>query len=924
MGLRRRPARSFAQGVVIPRPGRWATVCLLTMSLFLATLVAGAWPVKEAERARWPSWAVAFDTALWHNAATRNAVAALLLVGFIHAFRQWRFASMVRRPGPIDVRPFVDSTNGTAPVQDLMAQFLARLDQVNLPQPAATPGDAAPVDFLHVVRTAANEAKTPLGTVAGLLPAVHITHAYRVHGVFRRRDGEQPFGLTVHIAALPRGTAQTETFWAPSWTLTVERAAHYVGAYVLPRSKICRRPPWTGWRGLHLPWPLFDCFQQADHLSKERRFDEAVEYYHRAIKLDPINPYLRLELAELQERMGLYLDALATNADVIAVEASTDRRYRRRLDRLQPLPSAPDPPAGRLRSAGGAAALLVARYRFGLLLGFGERVARQWHSGLQKDSRRLTDRDRDRERLRQHLRPWLNRYVPEFARWRDGQRSTRCGITSLQEIEADALVLQAFFQFIACKELAALEEDYRWTRGRRRPGMAVSQTALRLSLLWAPIRLTWTCRTLAATKGSFVGASPTEGPLQAPCPPGRRRKKALAPLLAEGGWPPTQEQLRKGVEGLMRPSIRALREYPDYYNAACIVAVCLLPDDAAAPQDVQQVPPNCPVGVGAACVREDRREEVSQLAVHYLQQALDRTESGFVATRSDWLTSEDPDLVGLRPTDAFRAFEETYFPRTSPQSPRPHEVLRLQMSLYAVLLLRWYAELRRRYWETLRHDYRPHDGLALYRGHHNEEQAWRLVGETVLQMRHWQARLELVRAGNELAALLGVTSPPPAFPDFVDDEVSRNVDAREPASVNALATQRILYRNAELTELCNVLQARRAQTGTAARQPVAGLQAFQADWSDACRRQFELWESLERWLHEVANDPKSAQKTRRAFMRRCEAAQRPISRAAVRHGPGSRGPARPGSESRTASGASMTQTIDLREHERTLGGAHSA
>ena len=80
---------------------------------------------------------------------------------------------------------------------------------------------------------------------------------------------------------------------------------------ILPQTRLCRAP-WAAWRGHVMPPGLLHAFEEGVRLERARRYDEALAAYWRAVELDPLNMALRLCVGQLQERIGLYLDALAT------------------------------------------------------------------------------------------------------------------------------------------------------------------------------------------------------------------------------------------------------------------------------------------------------------------------------------------------------------------------------------------------------------------------------------------------------------------------------------------------------------------------------------------------------------------------------------------------------------------------------------
>ena len=93
-------------------------------------------------------------------------------------------------------------------------------------------------------------------------------------------------------------------------------------------------------------------YVRAQRLSANGRYDEALWHYYRALREDPTNFDLRVQIGLLQEQLGLWLDALETYWAIITVN---DKRGRTALRSER--------------------ALYLARYRRAILLGFGEKLA---------------------------------------------------------------------------------------------------------------------------------------------------------------------------------------------------------------------------------------------------------------------------------------------------------------------------------------------------------------------------------------------------------------------------------------------------------------------------------------------------------------------------------------------------------------------
>src|SRR5262249_15188621 len=158
-------------------------------------------------------------------------------------------------------------------------------------------------------------------------------------------------GVTAQVAKLPNEATPVETAWAYSWDAAIIRAADMVTASILPRTALSNRAPWSGWRRYPMPSMVVHHYEMAEELTSQRSYDEALDHYFQALELDPKNVDLRLHKGFVEEKLGLYLDAVATYAAARRIADKTSKRlYHRR--------------ARRSRKLAGA----IARYRLAVLL----------------------------------------------------------------------------------------------------------------------------------------------------------------------------------------------------------------------------------------------------------------------------------------------------------------------------------------------------------------------------------------------------------------------------------------------------------------------------------------------------------------------------------------------------------------------------
>ena len=706
----------MAARVPLAHPVRWLVIAALLLA------VAGHVGVLDglAGLRGWIGGSVPGGAEPVLGAATPGVlVAVLTLIGGLFALRRGLYALLARRPGPIEVTAFHGlADDGYAPdpstdTAQVAAEFRRTLTEMSMSTPFSVPTSPRQDEFIDDVGTV-GDSSTSFGAAVVLVRAMlRIQYAYRVQAQMRVRRDEERFGITVHLVSQPGGRGEVATLWASDWPSAAERAAHWVGAQILPRSRLARRTPWPGWHGLQMPFELFHHSQLARRCVEERRFEEALGHFHEALLLDPQNPYLRIERAQVLEQLGLTLDAVVAYADIVAVESWHDRALWRRLRGRAPDGGdrADGPPPGRLRVAvNGRQALLIARYRLVTRLA-SQTVAEQWWRVDDYPDARNTKRTAERRELRARLRTWLEpSYAPYLA---------DIGGTDEHVLFEVAVRRQRLLAHLLCHvsrvEAEHLIRDYRWWRLRRRPGMPVSQTALRVLRVWGPM-----LERRAAAK--------VEGPVW---------DELRVPRLPAAVWPPDITEVEAELERLLRRKPGRLREWQEYYNAACAVAV----------------------GLGGR--REDEPEALrpwARLAVRYLERAVSSTDSGFVGAYTQWLATGDDDLRSLRSLPEFVDFLDRYLPVDDLRAPPPHRLVELVMSQHAVRLLRTYATDRL---AALEHQ----DDAELGR----EAHARAVATEFTDQDRDWRCRLRLVRSGQAFRTRTGGARFPSALPEFDDD-----------------------------------------------------------------------------------------------------------------------------------------------------------
>jgi hypothetical protein len=136
------------------------------------------------------------------------------------------------------------------------------------------------------------------------------SRAFVVDATLRRRAAAPHYGVAVRIRHLPLSFVELETVWSTDPERALQRAAYSICAFVLPHTRACRSAPWRDWQSKRIPPQLFRSYHRAKRMIQERRYDEALQLYHDAVKADSDNVVMRYEMGQLFERLRLYADAL--------------------------------------------------------------------------------------------------------------------------------------------------------------------------------------------------------------------------------------------------------------------------------------------------------------------------------------------------------------------------------------------------------------------------------------------------------------------------------------------------------------------------------------------------------------------------------------------------------------------------------------
>ncbi|WP_310727740.1 hypothetical protein [Streptomyces sp. N2A] len=675
---------------------------------------------------------------------------AILLITLVVLYFLWRAtrAWLAYKPGAVDVQQLEDATPEGTPKPsnlDLTARLRHRLSDSSMYPPATLPAQAPAESFLELLGDVEID-PDKLGTaVPKLLSRLRPKLAYRVSGVLQYGDGTpDPYGMTVTVTAFLFGGSRAKDVWGSDWDDVIRKASSWTVSTLLPVTRAGRQPPWRRWWGQEIKAELYEAYQEANALSRAGRHHEALEQYFTAVHLDPVNPYLRAELAETQEKMGLHIDALDTCQRALTLDGQSVLGYHKRLWLSRWCPFR------RLRyflHPRVYRELIGLRYRNSIILGASETTAKKWVADWAAE--RAANRDSPGSKTCENLIPlFVDRYWPA-ALGLDGRkvpllpekRRQRevAGRNSLEETlrSGNAAEIGLVLQRASTQETARLAADDAWAR-------------LWLywpTWVWKRIRFIWPAAYYQSdlstpspvTRGAFHINRRVGSPLRLTWATSAYGHNVHA---YEWRWPYTWRRpvSRLSWHGLKIRSLRRRlrlaapfmmhRDWHTHYNAACLYAVAM----------------NAP--------HWDATEqwELGMRAVAHLDRAVQATRGKAAAVERTWLTEGDPDLKALRDKDnpvstLFNNFVRTMYPSVetferSPDSGRSEEQLRE----YDYRLLEEIAKVMQELWSQ-RYEQGDADIQCATEWLRTERNIWKSVREIAdpNSRRRWQDRVSFIR-----------------------------------------------------------------------------------------------------------------------------------------------------------------------------------
>jgi hypothetical protein len=742
--------------------------------------------------------------------------------------------------GAVEVRPLDDASGqGGVNSRQLDVLFREYLTLPRLYQVTSIPGDPDPDRLIEVLRSPAYSGWREL--LAAAYAYAFPRRMFVVSATLRTREHEpRRYGVSIQVRKLPGYAIELESQWSGSFERALQRAAYAVGAYILPYTRHCRNVPWTEWRGRVLPVSLFRDYQRAKRLADERRYDEALALYSRALLQDSNNIGIRYDLGQLYERIGLYPDALCQYMrlanDVFPVCIRKGHTDPRRTARpyWRPGPSADS---------------FVIRFRYAVVLGLGtvlacELAVPSWpelHDWINPRP------DFDTDELDTERRPWrtielldmqrrlseeLDRLFPSLA-----EPSASAG-TLLHKLDlarneymASAIpgaMLHAVERYLlecARRETVALAQDFQsrralaWRSGRRTSSLTL--TVVRQSLVVNKYRFD---RLAGASRG----------------------------IGTETWWPHSLSEIE---DDLRRAGYDAKvsANWLEHYYAACIYALALMDDTQEA----------------------EEHREYAYAAVAALERALGCGEDvDFVRANRQWLQAGDPDLAGLRRYGCFRTFESRVYGRPLPAA---EDLVKYELYLYLRNILEVGAESRELEW---RRRAAREDWNLTYPEFEDwwrqEERAWELAVRLGRFYRQWQTRRFAVEGLRDWLESFGAEVHPVPYPDLIRAEYRAEITDYGKITETLIGTEEIFrflgsecgnLRYHEDSEKNNVVENTRLwsayarecsssrHSGPPRREPVTA----------ACLARASVWAALRHWV--ATPDDKNAAALREAIAR---------------------------------------------------------
>ncbi|WP_300606011.1 hypothetical protein [Trebonia sp.] len=716
----------------------------------------------------------------------------------------------------IEVRPIDNASGNELDTHPLDVAFREYMSLPKLYQLTTVPGDLEPEHLVEVLRVPT--ASGWRGLIAAAISYAFPRRAFIVYASLRMQDQNPKYGVAVQVRRLPGLAIELETQWSTSFERALQRGAYAAVAHILPQTKACGKVPWSSWRNRVMPVTLFRDYQRAKKMVAERRYDEALSLYHRALVIDANNIDMRYDVGQLYERLGLYPDALYT--------------YFKLVDQLFPRGMHVRWPRIRIYRKGKRDPFVI-WYRYVIVLALGIPLAREllypdwpelreWLAIEQQGAMRVSQM-RTGHTAHVEMRPLRTVELLEIRRLiasslRERYPATMSSLTSKriwdQLLQAPARSADPEKRIVAlersmleCAELEAqrLAISLKWSIGRYlglRGSASLTLTAVRQAQLTIRYRL------------------------------------ALLDMPLKNGWTPGRIETELETIGYIA---ERSTNWLEHYNAACLYALVMAVDKRTG--GTQEIP----------SYRDHAYAAVSELelALRYGE------DIDFLRTKRYWLQAGDPDLVGLRGYKCFRAFETRVYGRPLPATVN---VPKYELYLHLRALLQDSAGHVEREWR------RRATGNAGKVTHarfeewwRQEEHAWELAIRLGRFYRQWQTRREAVESrrnwiesfGREVRSISYPNIHDPVYvPDLGDFNATQHVINQTDAMFNYLGYQcGRLARDQQNVNASNIMAKTRQWAAYAVRcaQTVPESDLLGKEVVQACEMRAAVWSALRQW-----------------------------------------------------------------------------
>jgi tetratricopeptide (TPR) repeat protein len=735
------------------------------------------------------------------RAPAATAIALLGVVALLMALRNGLLSWHARKPR---VQISILDWAGAADVDKGQAAWVTSLLRSDLAALRVSPFDAlperAPGAPLVEIFAGVGQGSAVGKAMAGVASAVTPDFAYAVWGSLRPHDDGRGGQVSVELVDRSRRnkTLISVTVAGTNWERCTREAAMAVAGALYPQVRRRYQGPWTQWTH-PVPRTLVTDYHDALAYERADRLEEAIGAYHRALRQDPLNPHLRLSIAMVLERLGLYLDAWATYQ---AVSTETDRKAWKGPER-------------RVR--------LLALYRQAIILGY-EKAGEQW---MRPDHAPRTLRDRERQTLRaelalgllgEHLftgnagstgtplhnanaedlwpslharlqtlaltpqpQPHPNKGTAEDL-WADppvrpqtlakaGEPAPAdpracllellCGDPDTPTREDTAwpflkdnrvgrgdspakgvLRVDLINELLQITALRRLKELQCWLRPwpplrtgtgwwRHRPSLHRALARRELAPKAVDLAIVWIRLRLRATRFSTVAqhADDESYELLVGKPPFKKSRAGRVRVGAKLSWPGPRN------DGWLI-----------HYNAACTVAVPLLPEiETDAGTDTPLHP--------------QKEEALAAIAVAHLEKYAHKAGSARVASQESWIGAHDPDLAGITEHARFQEWARHHLSERLPKQRAPRST---DIGRHLRVVLQAGARSIAADWHT-----RARGALtsieAVESWWRDDQQMWKLIAEACVEFRSWCPRLAAMEAVTNRLTAAGappITSTP--------------------------------------------------------------------------------------------------------------------------------------------------------------------